>query len=128
MSFFYGIGVGYGDKTPQSFCGRLFAMAWIIVGLSVFSLLTATLTSDISERHFYSYPKPSMQGAKVKILVKRRYKVGILSSRLKILVKSFMDLSRKQKILNNKPGNYLLSHGSCSASSLTNYTLGEPLL
>lgn len=35
----------YGDKAPKSCCGRIFAMIWIMVGVTVCSLLTATLTT-----------------------------------------------------------------------------------
>lgn len=32
--------VGYGDKTPKSFPGRLFAVVWIIIGITITSMLT----------------------------------------------------------------------------------------
>ena len=38
----------YGDKTPRSIAGRLFGFAWIIVGIVMISIFTATLTTSFS--------------------------------------------------------------------------------
>ena len=37
--------IGYGDKAPVSFAGRLVAMLWMIVGLAVSATLTAAIVS-----------------------------------------------------------------------------------
>ncbi|KAJ7386960.1 hypothetical protein OS493_003922 [Desmophyllum pertusum] len=37
--------VGYGDKTPKSFLGRLFGVIWILVGAIMLSLFTALFTN-----------------------------------------------------------------------------------
>lgn len=39
--------VGYGDKTPRSIPGRLFAVVWILMGITLFGILTGLLTSAI---------------------------------------------------------------------------------
>ena len=55
--------VGYGDKIPQSIAARLFAIAWILVGITSFSILTAMLAAKITKADFP--PEPTMAGAKV---------------------------------------------------------------
>ncbi|KAJ7333696.1 hypothetical protein OS493_015779 [Desmophyllum pertusum] len=40
--------VGYGDKTPRSFFGRLFGVLWILLGLIVITMFTATVTSALT--------------------------------------------------------------------------------
>jgi ABC-type amino acid transport substrate-binding protein len=40
--------VGYGDKTPSTLSGRLIAIFWMIFGVILVSLFTATLTSSMS--------------------------------------------------------------------------------
>lgn len=39
--------VGYGDITPRSVAGRLFAICWIFVGITICSIFNAALTSEI---------------------------------------------------------------------------------
>ena len=56
--------VGYGDKYPVSISARLFAIVWIFVGITTFSLVTAMLSSTIVETN--SPPTPSMAGFKVR--------------------------------------------------------------
>ena len=38
----------YGDRTPKSDQAKAFAMIWFLVGLVVFSLFSAGLTSDLT--------------------------------------------------------------------------------
>ena len=38
----------YGDKTPKSTIGRLFSVVWIIIGITICSILTATLSSALT--------------------------------------------------------------------------------
>jgi len=38
----------YGDKTPRSFIGRLFGVLWILLGLIVITMFTATVTSALT--------------------------------------------------------------------------------
>ena len=35
----------YGDKSPRSIIARLFAIMWILVGITIFSMFTASLTT-----------------------------------------------------------------------------------
>ncbi|XP_065052028.1 phosphatidylinositol phosphatase PTPRQ-like [Rhopilema esculentum] len=39
--------VGYGDITPRSFIGRLFAILWTLVGLVIYAILCSGLTSSL---------------------------------------------------------------------------------
>lgn len=39
--------VGYGDKSPKSCPGRCFAIMWILLGITIFSILTGSLTNQI---------------------------------------------------------------------------------
>ena len=39
--------VGYGDKSPKSLQGRLFAVIWILLGITICSIFTGTLTTEI---------------------------------------------------------------------------------
>ena len=39
--------VGYGDKTPKSVPARLFSVMWILIGIILFSVITAMLASEI---------------------------------------------------------------------------------
>lgn len=39
--------VGYGDRAPKSVHGRLFAVFWILCGITIMSLMTAALTTAI---------------------------------------------------------------------------------
>ena len=38
----------YGDKSPRSFFGRLFGVFWILIGLVVITMFTATVTSALT--------------------------------------------------------------------------------
>ncbi len=40
--------VGYGDKCPKKFIGRLIASVWMIIGIIWFAAFTATLTSSMT--------------------------------------------------------------------------------
>ena len=55
--------VGYGDKSPRSCKGRIFAVLWILVGITVFSIFTGSLTNHIETIH--SPETPSLLGKKV---------------------------------------------------------------
>ena len=45
----------YGDKTPKSVCARLFAVVWILIGVTVCSVMTASLTSALTSVKFEQY-------------------------------------------------------------------------
>ena len=45
---FYTYVFRYGDKTPSTVGARLFAVFWILVGVTVFNMNTASLTSVLT--------------------------------------------------------------------------------
>ena len=55
--------VGYGDKSPKSCYGRLFALLWILIGITIFSLFSGSLTNQIIKIH--SHQIPQIHGKKV---------------------------------------------------------------
>ncbi|XP_058972265.2 uncharacterized protein [Pocillopora verrucosa] len=59
--------VGYGDRYPKSVGGRLFAVLWILIGMCIISILTATLTSSMTT--FSLEAKVKLPGTKVVVLV-----------------------------------------------------------
>ena len=40
--------VGYGDKTPRSWPARVFSIFWILIGITICSIFTASLTTEIT--------------------------------------------------------------------------------
>ena len=67
--------VGYGDKIPKSNPARLFSIIWIIIGITAFSIITATLTSEIYKVN--NLPPPPMQDVRVGTIRHHTYE-GIL--------------------------------------------------
>ena len=67
--------VGYGDKIPKSTPARLFSIIWIIIGITAFSIITATLTSEIYKVN--NLPPPPMQDVRVGTIRHHTYE-GIL--------------------------------------------------
>ena len=45
--------VGYGDKTPKSFLGRIIAVGWMFSGIILISSLTATITTSMTIDRLY---------------------------------------------------------------------------
>ncbi|MDP6793852.1 MAG: transporter substrate-binding domain-containing protein [Verrucomicrobiota bacterium] len=45
--------VGYGDKTPKSFFGRIIAVGWMFSGIILISSLTATITTSMTIDRLY---------------------------------------------------------------------------
>ena len=68
--------VGYGDKTPKSVVGRLFAVVWILSGITICALMTAALTTAISE--VASQQKPSVYHGNIGILKNHVFEKTIL--------------------------------------------------
>lgn len=58
--------VGYGDRAPRSFLGRTFAIFWIMIGICICSIFTATLTSALTSNAFKE--EKTINGAKVGVL------------------------------------------------------------
>ena len=69
--------VGYGDVSPKSIPARLFSFIWIIIGITIFSLLTAMLTSEVYQAN--SSPPPSMKGARVGTVKSHIYEAIVIS-------------------------------------------------
>ncbi len=44
--------VGYGDKTPRSFAGRVVAFCWMLCGVVILALFTGGVASSVTTRHF----------------------------------------------------------------------------
>lgn len=40
--------VGYGDRAPRSFIARVFAFIWVLIGLVIISIFTATVTTSLT--------------------------------------------------------------------------------
>ena len=53
----------YGDKTPKFVFGRIFGVLWILTGLVVIAIFTATATSALS---ISASELSALEGAKVK--------------------------------------------------------------
>lgn len=58
--------VGYGDRAPKSILGRTFAVAWILIGICICSIFTATLTTSLTTISLDT--KKSLPGSKVGVL------------------------------------------------------------
>ena len=41
--------VGYGDKAPRSFIGRIYSIAWISIGIIAYGLLTGIVYSEVAK-------------------------------------------------------------------------------
>ena len=69
--------VGYGDKAPKSYVARVFSIVWILFGITIFSMLTASLTTVIES----STTKPStdMTGKQVGALRSRPYDAAVVA-------------------------------------------------
>lgn len=62
--------VGYGDKIPSTWLGRLLAFLWMLVGVIILATFTGTVASNISQMHYRSqFQRPSdLQGVRVGVL------------------------------------------------------------
>lgn len=70
--------VGYGDKSPKTVAGRLFAVIWILTGITVCAILTALLTTTILEAN--SQQPVRISGSKVGVLKGRNYDALIVTN------------------------------------------------
>ena len=62
--------VGYGERIPKSIHARIFSIIWILIGVAMFGMFTATLTAEIMK---VNNPKePQMAGSNVGTLKYRR--------------------------------------------------------
>ncbi len=76
--------VGYGDISPKSVPARLFAVIWIMIGITTFSLITATLSSGLTIAN--SPPSPTIAGAHIGALPHRLYDAMVIAKHGGILV------------------------------------------
>jgi len=54
----------YGDRAPKSVVARLFAITWILFGITIFSMYTAALTTALTTS-VSDLTKTTMKGKKV---------------------------------------------------------------
>jgi len=66
--------VGYGDRAPISVLGRTFAVAWILIGICICSIFTATLTTSLTTISLDT--EKGLPGSKVGVL-KRSIELAI---------------------------------------------------
>ncbi|XP_066917317.1 uncharacterized protein [Clytia hemisphaerica] len=59
--------VGYGDRAPKSIVARFFAVIWILFGITIFSMYTASLTTALS-KSVDDLIIPTMAGKKIGVL------------------------------------------------------------
>lgn len=76
--------VGYGDKVTKSVPAKCFSVVWIIIGITMFSMITAMLTSVVGE--FNTPAPPDVSGMKVGALRHRTYESTIIAKSGGILV------------------------------------------
>ena len=70
--------VGYGDKATKSTSGKLFAVLWVLIGITIFSMLTASLTNTITAST--SVTSAGMVGKKVGVLKGRLYDAQLITA------------------------------------------------
>ena len=70
--------VGYGDKVPKSTLARLFSVIWIIIGITIFSLLTAMLTTEIHAGN--SQPRSKMTDVTVGVIRYHLYETVLVAN------------------------------------------------
>lgn len=95
--------VGYGDKIPTFFVSRIFSIIWILVGITICSMFTASLTTEITKAVFPD--KPTMVGKTIGVMKDRlddyalvaTHGGAIYESNGKGLYPDFMDLVDKVK-------------------------------
>ena len=68
--------VGYGDKTPISVPARVISMLWIFLGITIFSLVHAMLSSEVNEATLRS---STIAGSKVGTLRHGIYEENLVS-------------------------------------------------
>eukprot|EP01062_Namystynia_karyoxenos_P025208 TRINITY_DN19893_c0_g1_i1.p1 TRINITY_DN19893_c0_g1~~TRINITY_DN19893_c0_g1_i1.p1 ORF type:complete len:602 (+),score=169.54 TRINITY_DN19893_c0_g1_i1:66-1808(+) len=60
--------VGYGDRTPKRFCGRIITMLFMLIALMTYSYFTALLSAKFTEERITAHPlqeKSDLLGRKV---------------------------------------------------------------
>ena len=70
--------VGYGDKAPKSRPGRIFAIFWILIGVTICSMFTASLTTEISA--LATPENKQISGNNISVLKHRLLDAAIIST------------------------------------------------
>ncbi|XP_032227336.2 uncharacterized protein LOC5503167 [Nematostella vectensis] len=105
--------VGYGDRTPKSRFGRVFAMLWILTGVTTISIFTALVTSSLWAS---TTPNFRLHGSVIgAINGSEEYR---LAANLNAEVKAF---SKVEPMLNN------LSNHVIDGAMIDNYVITEHL-
>ena len=69
--------VGFGDRTPKSLPGRVFAVVWILIGVTVISIFVGTLASEIMQ--LKKPETPELKGKTVGALEDRLFESLIIA-------------------------------------------------
>lgn len=80
--------VGYGDKTPRTIAGRLFAIIWVLIGITLFNMLTGVCTTAIESSQ--EPPEPSMKDARVGVLQHRVLDSAVVAKQGGLIVQTNM--------------------------------------
>ena len=113
--------VGYGDKLPKCYAGRIFATVWILAGITLCSVITATVTNGLIDSS--EQAPPDINGQLIGALNNRLQDATIVAQYGGILhetkfnssVKGIVDLIRQleRKVIAgfiiNKPNYYYFS-------------------
>ncbi|KAJ7336664.1 hypothetical protein OS493_011885 [Desmophyllum pertusum] len=86
--------VGYGDKTPKSISGRLFAVVWIMIGITVCSILTATLSSALTSITVETYDLTT--GKRIFLMKLIIYEYAICTVRNGVFVKIHLQIGAQK--------------------------------
>ncbi|XP_057292670.1 uncharacterized protein LOC130621403 [Hydractinia symbiolongicarpus] len=115
--------VGYGDRAPKSTLARIFAVLWIVTGITLFSMYSASLTSSltsavIASHDFSLYQKniavlnTSTVGVKAVVGVNGNYKAyGTLTEIGEAIYKNAVDIVALDEIIANFFVDDLISDG-----------------
>ena len=69
--------VGFGDKTPRSFAGRLYSVLWISIGVITYSLLTGIVFSEVGNMN--NPPPPDTGGKYIGAVMYRDYDARVVA-------------------------------------------------
>ena len=85
--------VGYGDRIPRTLIGRLYAVFWIMMGITIISVFTGTLTSEIINAN---QPQDTdLSGKKVGTLRYRLHDIALVAQHGGILYQGRIDKTLK---------------------------------
>jgi len=69
--------VGYGDKCPKFFLSRIWSIVWILVGITICSIFTASLTNEITSAS--NLPDPTMHGKTIGVFRYRAFDAAFVA-------------------------------------------------